>query len=176
MELAVGIDQPPHHLDDALAVAHVQALLEHAGEAIEVDRLRLGVLGLVEQALRLAGIELEMPLQEVAEESDLFRRHRPVDRDDMEEESCGSDTQLVLTRRRFIGAGRQIGEKSPERLQHEAVLSRPSAAETAYLTPRAQKRTAGGCPAVVVERMPKAANAFTSGAARLKSGQTKRPS
>src|SRR6476659_10510999 len=49
--LAIGIDQLPHHLDDALAALFVERAHDDAGEVIEVDGLALDLGSVRNQAI-----------------------------------------------------------------------------------------------------------------------------
>ncbi len=60
VDAAVGIDQPPHHLDDALAVGDVEPPLEHAGEGVEVDRLGIGGLRRLDEGSGRRRVEVEL--------------------------------------------------------------------------------------------------------------------
>src|ERR1700756_5356068 len=59
-DLAVGIDQLPHHLDDALAALFIERAHDDAGETIEIDGLALDLSGIGDEPVRGAAIEPEM--------------------------------------------------------------------------------------------------------------------
>ena len=70
--------------DHPLALGDVEALLEHAGEAVEVDGLLVGGLGRRHQVVEVVVAEVEPLLEEGAEPGALVVADHAVDRGDMD--------------------------------------------------------------------------------------------
>src|SRR5690606_21846536 len=86
---AVGIDQLPHDGDDTLAIGKAEAALENAGEAVEVDRLRLGLPGRFHQLVGIGLAKLEVAGKQVGQKHPLAFRHRAIHRDRVKEQRGG---------------------------------------------------------------------------------------
>ena len=85
-DLAVGIDQLPHHFDDAEPACLVHRAHDDAGEMIEIDRLALDQRRGRDQLIGGAGIKPEAAFDQAVKLA-LFRFGRfAVERDDVNQQ------------------------------------------------------------------------------------------
>ena len=109
---AVGHHHLPQHLDDALAAVLVELAAQHAGEAVEIDRVVLADGGLIQQRLDLIAVQIEALLQQSFELAPLDRIDLPIDCRGLHQQRGRGEPQFVLaqiSRRPFL-CGDPIGE------------------------------------------------------------------
>ena len=125
--LAVGVDDLPHHLDDAGASGFVERAVELMGEMIQIDRFVFGGGRLLYQLLGRGIVEIEMLLDDGVQLFILARQHLTVDGCGMDQHRRRREPVIVFAELALmLVAFDEFGNEILERLEH-AILpgSRP---------------------------------------------------
>src|SRR5258708_953373 len=122
-DLAVGIDQLPHHLDDAQASLLIHTAHDDAGEVIEIDRLAFDPCRRRDQLVRGAGIELEAAFDQAVKLALLDRGRLAVERDDMDQEcGCGQTIVGIVEGTIAVRVGRDnVGNELAKSVKHQGL-------------------------------------------------------
>src|SRR3989442_14736638 len=127
----VGVDDLPHHFDDAQAARFVERAIEQAGEMIDIDRLLLGLGGLGHKLVGRRVIKLEATLDDRVQLAALDLRYVAVDRGGMDEQRRRRQTIVVVFEpaRMLVAAG-QLGHELLEGFEHPRQIVMPWRAAT----------------------------------------------
>ena len=119
-DVAVGIDQLPHHLDDALAALFVDRAHDDAGEVIEIDRLALHQGRFRDQLGGGRRIELEAGLKQAVQFLPFGFRRLAVQRHDMNQQSRGGQAIVGFTEGTAVQRERRgdLGNELTQFIQH----------------------------------------------------------
>ena len=106
-DLAVGVDQFPHHLDDTEPALLVYRAHDDAGEMIEIDGLAFDARRRCDQLICRTGIELEPALDQAVQFALLDLARLAIERDDMNQQrGCRQTIAGIIERpiRSALGA------------------------------------------------------------------------
>ena len=125
---AVGVDDLPHHLDEAGPAGFVERAVEQAGEMIEVDGLVLGERRLVDQFVGGGVVEREAVLDHRVQLVALALRHFAVDRGGMHEQRRRGEPVITVGElARMSVALDEFGDEITECFEHQLFsLRRPA--------------------------------------------------
>ena len=124
VHLAVGIDDLPHHLDDAQTPGFVERAIEQAGEAIEIDGFAIGGGRSLDQRVGLRVVEIELLSQDRAQLVVLLLFFLAVDGHDMNEQRRGREPVIAgLELRRGFRPFAEFGQKAFQGIEHARAVS-----------------------------------------------------
>ncbi len=119
-DLAIGIDQLPHHLDDAQPALLVYRAHDDAGEMIEIDRLALDLGRRGNQPVRGAGIELEAGFDQAVQFALLDFGRLAIERDDVDQKRGRRQTIAGIVERPLLmlAGGDNVGNELAKSVEH----------------------------------------------------------
>src|SRR5579883_248874 len=122
-DLAIGIDQLPHHLDNAQPPLFIDLAHDDAGEMIEIDGLALDQSRGLDQLVGSAGIEPESALNQAVQLAPLDFGRLSVKRDHMDQKrGRGQLVAIVVEGAVTVGMGRyDIGNELAQSVQHRVL-------------------------------------------------------